>query len=472
MRILRHPDEAAHAMAEAFVAEGLIYGAGDTYPSLLTPSSGLLRREEAADVEGDLALLWGLYRTWHALYLASLAGAEPPWIAALCEQGLSPAEVEAQRVTARAGLEPRLGRVDYVALGARRAVAEIQWKSGGLGLFFGTHDVCAAVEPGAAAPLGDPTAGLRELIARCGAGGEPVAANGVRSVWFRGEHYLRRAYDRRGLRYLVFDRREAARRLVERRGRFQIAEGPTLIPVDFLYAQELLPALPPETVVRLARAAAAGSLWVETPLSYIYRQKWGLALPFLPAYRDMFGAELRAILGPTALLQEPWLDLSALAEGLPEPEAARLRAARTLDDLAELPTAARRRLVLKCGGGVGAYYSQGRGVLRVTGSRAAARKVTDFVRGRLAQGEPWIAQRYVDVTYPVDLCPPWDLGARCRVDAHARLMVFGAGGGDGQPRVIGGLANFGAAWKVSGRAAGVAPDGRLVGTAFTDLRVG
>jgi hypothetical protein len=81
-------------------------------------------------------------------------------------------------------------------------------------------------------------------------------------------------------------------------------------------------------------------------------------------------------------------------------------------------------LVLKCGAGIGAYYSQGRGVLRLNGSRSAAQKTLAFVKERLAQGEPWMIQRYVDVTYPLDVCPPWAPHALQPIDAHARFMVY------------------------------------------------
>jgi hypothetical protein len=471
MHILRHPDETATLLVERFAASDLIYGTGETYPSLVTPSATVLSCDEVAALEADLPLLWGLYRTWHTLYRASLSGEEPAWIARLCEQGLTPAEIEAQRVTLAAGLEPQMCRVDYIAIGKRRAIAEVQWKSGGLGLFFGTRDVCTTIDPEAAAPLGNPTERLRELILRCGRGGEPVAVNGVRAVWFRGEHYLRRAYDRCGMRYIVFDRRESARRLIERGGTFFVAEGGALLRVDFLYAQEMLPALAPATIVRLAQTAAAGGVWIETPLSYVYRQKWGMALPFMPAYAHLFDNQLRTLIGPTALLHTNNIDIRVLAEGLPAAVGEQLRAVKHLDDIASLPTAARRALVLKCGGGSGAYYSQGRGVMRLNGSHAVAQGVIAFVRERLALGEPWMLQQYVDVTYPVEIAPPWQPQQLERIDAHARLMVYGALDATGAPQVIGGLGNYSSAWKVSGKTATLDERGRLTGAAFNDLRV-
>jgi len=217
VELLRHPDSVAGDLFEAFTAHGLIYGTGEAYPSLITPSSCVLDGAETAAITADLALIWRFYRTWNDLYRASLAGEEPRWIADLCEYGLRPEEVQAQRITLAAGLEPRFCRVDYIAIGATRAIAEVQWKSGGVGLFFGIHDVCAGVASATAARAGDLVQGLRALILRCG-NGEPIAVNAVRSVWLRGEHYLRRICDHQGMRYIVFDRREGMRRIVERSG--------------------------------------------------------------------------------------------------------------------------------------------------------------------------------------------------------------------------------------------------------------
>jgi hypothetical protein len=469
VELLRHPDSVAGDLFEAFTAGGLIYGMGEAYPSLITPSSCVLNSAETAAITADLALIWGFYRTWNDLYRASLAGEEPRWIADLCEYGLRPEEVQAQRITLAAGLEPRFCRVDYIAIGATRAIAEVQWKSGGVGLFFGIHDVCAGVASATAARAGDLVQGLRALILRCG-NGEPIAVNAVRSVWLRGEHYLRRICDHQGMRYIVFDRREGMRRIVERSGNVMVTDGGKLLRIDFLYAQELLPALTPPMIVRLARAAADGRLWIETPINYVYRQKWGMALPFMPAYAHLFDARLRALFGAVVLVHPRTIDLSPLADGAPEGIARQLCSIRTLDDLAHLSTAARRMLVLKCGAGIGAYYSQGRGVLRLNGSRSAAQKTLAFVKERLAQGEPWMIQRYVDVTYPLDVCPPWALHALQPIDAHARFMVYATVDPAGSPQMIGGLGNFSSDWKVSGRSARIDEHGCIVGAAFNDMR--
>lgn len=469
--IVRHADGVAGDLANALTVSGLVYGSGDTYASLITPSSCVVDHAATTALTEDLALLWHFYRTWNDLYRASLASEAPRWIARLCEYGLRPEEIQAQRITLTAGLTPRFCRVDYVAIGPQRVVAEVQWKSGGLGLFAGIHDVHAAIVPATAGHPGNLARSFREMIQGCSSN-DPVAVNPVRSVWYRGEHYLRRAYDRQGMRYIVFDRREGAQRIIERSGRFVVVEQGRLLQVDFLYAQELLPVIAPAMIVRLAQAAANGRLWIETPLNYVYRQKWGMALPFIPDYAHLFDDRLRTLFGAVAFLHNERIDLSALADGVPEDIGRQLRAVRTGDDLADLSTAARRLLVLKCGSGSGAYYSQGRGVLRLNGSRSAAQKTLAFVKERLTQGEPWIVQRYVDVTYPIDVCLPWATHALHPIDAHARFMVYATFDAHGMPTVIGGLGNFSSEWKVSGKSARLDEQGRIGGSAFNEIRFG
>ncbi len=469
LSIVRHPDRVAGEMVATLNASGLIYGAEESYPSLITPSSCLLDRPTTATLVEDLVALRQFYRTWNDLYRASLTGDEPRWIADLCEYGLRPEEIQAQRLTLFAGLEPRFCRVDYISFSPCRVIAEVQWKSGGLGLFFGIHNVCAAVEPVVGACPGDPVQGFRSLIKAFGSN-EPIAVNPVRAVWLQGEGRLQQALDRQEMRYIVFDRRDGARRVFERNGAFVVSDNGKLLQIDFLYGQEVLPTLAPQTIVRLAQAAADRRLWIETPLNYVYRQKWGMALPFMPDYAELFDDRLRALFGAVALLRGAEVDLGPLAGDVPATTGEQLCAARTIDDIARLSTAARRFLVLKCGAGSGAYYSQGHGVLRVNGSRRAAQKTLDFVKERLAQGEPWIVQRYVHAVYPIDVCPPWATHDVQSVDAHARFMVYATFDADGSPRVIGGLGNFSSHWKVSGRSASYDERGRLTGAAFNDLR--
>jgi len=86
-------------------------------------------------------------------------------------------------------------------------------------------------------------------------------------------------------------------------------------------------------------------------------------------------------------------------------------------------------------------------------------------------GEPWIVQTYVSETHRLLMSPPDAVEDLRTVDAHARFMVFGAKTGNGPPTAMGGLGNYGAHWKVSGKTPATTPDGTVTGTAFNDLRV-
>jgi hypothetical protein len=258
---------------------------------------------------------------------------------------------------------------------------------------------------------------------------------------------------------------------LERNGRYFVSEGARLRRVDFLYGREFGEVFR-SGVKRLAGAVLDGKVWVETPLNYAYRQKWGLALPFMDEFRSLFDDRLRQIVIPTALLTVADADLSPIVPHMDNPDRDRLLGVTRPLDLAELPTALRRSLVVKCGAGRGDYYSHGRGVFRIGGSRASARKVLEFVTDRtVLHEEPWLVQPYAAETYRLQLSFPEAVEDLRTVDAHARFMVFGAKFGRGDPVTMGGLGNYGAHWKVSGKTPAVAPDGAITGTAFNDLRV-
>jgi hypothetical protein len=96
----------------------------------------------------------------------------------------------------------------------------------------------------------------------------------------------------------------------------------------------------------------------------------------------------------------------------------------------------------------------------------------DFIKERIVtENEPWIVQQYVHQTYPISMCHPDAIDNVQQVAAHARFMVFGARFNGQEPTIMGGLGNYGAHWKVSGRSPGIDDRGNLLGTAFNDIRV-
>jgi hypothetical protein len=189
-------------------------------------------------------------------------------------------------------------------------------------------------------------------------------------------------------------------------------------------------------------------------------------------FRNLFDDRLREVLIPTTLLTVEDADLSPIVPYMDNPDRDRLIHVRRPLDLADLPTALRRSLVVKCGAGRGDYHSHGKGVFRIGGSRGSARRVLQFVTDRMVRHEePWLVQPYAADTYRLRVSLPDALQELRDVDAHARFMVFAAKLGQDDPVTMGGLGNYGAHWKVSGKTPAVTPDGVITGTAFNDLRV-
>ena len=214
MYIVHHPPGTAAGIVDQLVASGLVYGDTINYSSLVSPCSVALAEHELSELTRDLVSFWHLYDKLNELYEASLLGQAAPWIAKLVECGLSPAEVTAHRITARAGLVPRMCRVDYVSLGDNRKVAEVQWKSGGPGLFFGFADVLGRLLPlDGHHSIGNPIDKFAKIIHGNRNSSAGVALNAVRSTWLRSEEYLKRELALRGIGYQAFDRLQVSQHL-------------------------------------------------------------------------------------------------------------------------------------------------------------------------------------------------------------------------------------------------------------------
>jgi len=471
MRIAAYDPELLYELVKRFEANNLVYGIGTRYASLVTPTSTVLTSQEAREISIDLAQAWALYRTWNELYLSALRGEGPDWIRELTEHGLPPGKIAAHRMIAEARLEPRMCRLDYTALSTRRKIAEVQWKSGGLGLFFGLQDVYERLV-GDLADSVPPLGTLPEQFARVAAvGDDSVAVNAVATDWFKSEHYLAQLLRDYDIQYVPLRRDDCDRRILDWNDRYYVSEGPRLRRIDFLYGREFGEIFRSGSQ-RLARAVLDGRVWVETPLNFAYRQKWGLALPFMNEFSGLFDDRLREVLIPTALLKATDTDLSPIVSYVENRDRERLIRVKQPEDLDDLPTALRKSLVIKCGAGRGDFHSHGKGVFRIGGSKGSARKVLEFVTGRMVfHGEPWIVQTYVSETHRLLVSLPDAVEDLRTVDAHARFMVFGAKTDNGPPTVMGGLGNYGPHWKVSGKTPATTPDGTVTGTAFNDLRV-
>ncbi len=467
----RNNPAASKRLLELLTKNKLFYGSGMGYGSLITPTSTCLTLSEAQDLRADLSEIWATYRTWTSLYVASLSGNAPRWISEYVESGMGKEEVAVNRSAAISGIEPCFCRSDYVSIGQKRGIAEVQWKSGGPGLFFGISDCFSAAlnYQEKTEPLGNLTRNFFDSIRSFG----NVAVNLVRDVWLNGETYLSGIFGRVGLAYLPINRIDCGIRLVEKQGAYFVQDDSgKLLKVDFLIGQGFTQFFPKSELEKLARAVFEKKLWIETPLNYIYRQKWGMALPFMEEFSELFGDRTREIFIPTALLAPSGIRFGKFIQYVDHPQRELLLGVTSLEQLAGLPESLRKSLVLKCGSGVGDFYSNGKGVFRLSGSRAYAGKILDFINHRMeSYSEPWIIQPFVNETHTVPVSMPSSPDDMFLIQAHARFMIFGSRLGQEMPTLMGGLANYGRYWKVSGSSAGKDGQGNILGSAFNDIRI-
>lgn len=465
MEIRTYETDMAVRLKDRLLSEGLTYGATDSYTSLISPSSTVISTAEQKEVQIDLDLLWDLYRKSNWLYVASMDNEAPSWIARMAESGLNPIEKNMQRLVARKGLEPKMCRVDYISFGEGRKIAEVQWKSGGPGLFFGMQEAYKDVVPftGDETAFGDPINGFFKMMSAKG----DAAVNDIRGNWTNGEVYLRAKYLRMGLNYNLVNRLEFAKEVKGDGGRFKVGGEP----VNFFYfywspnndlAHEA------ELYRKLAYASLDGLIWVENPMNYAYRAKWQFALPFMDEFKGLFSDRLRQILSPTVIIRNE-IDLEPIIPYMDKEDdiKAKLSKVKEIDDILKLGEASRKALIVKCAGSKGEYYNRGKGVFRLTGGKGVLKETVDMIKAQMSKEEPWIVQEFVCKKYDV---PIFADGKVETTPMHARFMVFGQKM-DAECQVLGGLANFAHHWKVSGKKPGIDANGNMVGSTFTDIRV-
>jgi hypothetical protein len=365
-------------------------------------------------------------------------------------------------------------RIDYLCLGKHGKICEVQWKSGGPGLFFGIAEAYRSAIPFSVGqrPLGSLIDSYAESLGLASNGRPGVVVNESRSEWHSGEEYLRKELLERGIHYVPINRDDFTRALRFSQNSLYVCCHDKVLPVSVLRGRGFTEKCDDTFIKEIGMATVDGRVWVETPLNYIYRQKWGLALPFMKEFRQFFPERVREIIPATALVRDIDLDLTEFYESFSHPQKELLLRVRNLLAIAELPSSLRKQLILKCGAGTGKYQSRGMGVFRLTGSQATVRKTLGFVQERVATlFEPWILQKFIDAKSRIPIEITGQHSPATVIDAHARIMVFGTRNAAGQFRVSGGLGNYGSHWKVSGQRVDVDSTGTIKGTAFNDIRV-
>lgn len=437
----------------------LFYGGNETFGSPLTTAQVVITPSEADELIIDALSIETMAKTVNDIYLESVGGQAPDWIASWTEYGLAPGQWRAHRRAAQLGLRPMMGRIDYITLGPTRQIAEVQWKSGGPGLFIGIADAYASVLDHTRQQMTAPADTFLEAASVLGLG---AVVNVVSDRWLRSEQFLHQRAREMGMIYVALDRRDIDDRIRhDGAGVFQVRLGRGWAPVGVIFGRL------PRAAVELLALGQRPSTWLEGCANELYRQKWTLSLPFDPDFADRFDDRVRSIVAPTARLG-PFgrLDLRAVAEALPPDHAARLGEVRHLAELAKLPASTRGLLVLKCGKGRGATSRHGRGVLRMGRSTRSAEALIGVIEQRVRAGEPWILQPYVRQRYVVAMGP--DPRTCIETPVSARFMVYFGRPPGRDVRLLAGLANFGSHWKVSGQSPSAADSGHR-GTAFTEI---
>ncbi len=176
-----------------FLREELIYGDSDCFSSLITPTISIFAQRLIDEIHQDMQEIWHLYYVANNLYIQSLRDNNLIWFRAFAENGLTPVEIDVQRLIAKEKLQPRFGRIDYITIEPSRKISEIQWKSGGLGLFSGIQDVYSRL-------IKTPDTydeikiidGIQKLVQASIEHQNGIALNCVRLPWLRSEQYLSR----------------------------------------------------------------------------------------------------------------------------------------------------------------------------------------------------------------------------------------------------------------------------------------
>ena len=141
--------------AATFVRDHLPVGglfAGHTWRVSPTPLP--LGKETVAELETLGRVLLQFYRAINLLYRKSVEGKQPPWVAALLDQG-KPAELlQLQRAAAFKHDVPRVIRPDLLLTEAGLGLVELDSVPGGIGLTAWLNQTYAA-----ASPLGAPQQG-------------------------------------------------------------------------------------------------------------------------------------------------------------------------------------------------------------------------------------------------------------------------------------------------------------------------
>lgn len=428
------------------------YGSNENYSSPFSPSFVVLSQSDQNEFELDLEVLALLYSTATSLYLDSLTNSQHKWIKECVENSLSDQQIIATQITANAKIEPAMTRVDYISFDNNfHKIAEVQWKSGGPGFLIG-HDLLFReiykLET-STHPYGNLVEQylllLKELLLSTNRKIGCII-NELRNEWLQSEQFLINMATNLGFDYIPVSRKSILENLLVNENNECIYKDNGKS-IAVLRGRGFSDIISGSNVICLAKQSVQGEVWIEIPLNYILRQKWPMALPFIPQYKHLFSDRLRNILAPTIIVRNQSVDFSPIVDFFEKEQKERLMSINNINQLVSLPESLRRMLIIKNSSGIGDMQNRGKGVFRLTGSRAYVRRNLDpIIHSMLLNNETWIIQPFISKKYSV---PHIQNNIFHRGDCHARFMLFG----ERKNHIWstqGALVNFSNNWKVTG----------------------
>ncbi|MEK7590847.1 MAG: hypothetical protein AAB489_01415 [Patescibacteria group bacterium] len=473
MNIHSWPIGSAERILEALNEEGIRYDQ-PMYSALISPSSAIISKQCAAKIEHDIRTIWEWSRQSAALYAELIERRdEHSELVQACEWGLTPDAVALQRESSRLGEEPGIGRIDAVKVEGDQQIAEIQWKGGGEGFIAAIDEQYRHLFPQREdqSHFGHLAERWADAFRSTESEDEVCVLNTGRSVWMDSEQWLAKKLAPRGITMVSLPPSRVAESLIVDNDRVLVNTGKGFRKLDYLYLDRLTEVIPPELLQKIIGVSRDGRLRIDPPPSYLFNEKVPLALPFTDEYRRGFSGRIREILIPSALMHDGKPDLSAVASSLDHPGSSVLSEMNQWEDLLKVPRSLREQLVFKCASAHKTDNHGGHGVWRLWGSTSVAGKVLNEVLSRVrGKHEPWIVQKYVQETFTVPFAHPEYTEEIQTRTAHARFGIY-CSMQRNRPLLLGGIATFSPFWKVAGKAASRDKDGRLNGSAFTDIRV-
>lgn len=444
----------------------------EEYSCLLTDNSVIISEDAKEHINSDALQIWDWLKATYKIYNDCMDSKSESVQDAL-EWGLSDLAIRFQRESSKRFDMPRLGRLDSVVLEPCQKIAEIQWKGGGEGFISEIQDVFNSFSCNSDTYLlNNLCDGLGSVFSGCDCFSDTVnVLNTGRQIWMKTENGLKEKLKEYNVNLISLPPIEAGERLCIKEDRVCLYIDGRYCRLNYIYLDRLSEVVSEELFIKIVDAYWNGQVVLDPPPSYLFNQKVSLALPFCDEYKDLFHEQLRKILIPSALIAKGKINLSALIPYIDHKNRDLLSEVNRIEDLCRLPAKLRENLIIKCASSNKYNCHGGHAVWRLWGSKSVVEKnIGNIAQAINSTNEPWIIQPYVSETEKIPFAHPDELSTSQIMKAHARYGIY-YGVVDGRPGIIGSIATLSPFWKVAGKTASYDSNGRLFGSAFTDIRV-